>query len=174
MFQGLAQWAIRDGHSDVFPPITLSSRAITYDRMRETKKKKKSVFNKCQQVRKKKHVRGDVFMLQQITKDVAEEAISSPHIQRLSRPSTSIIRPNLWVSILVTPMRRRVRGGAQRLTRKSRSESVIQTRSTPCTNASNGKSSSADGDVMVSTTTSGLRPSIRAFAASTRCIRQKS
>ena len=173
MFQGLAQWAIRDGHSDVFPPITLSTRAITYDRMRETKKKSLSSTS-VNRLEKKKHVRGDVFMLQQITEDVAEEAISSPRIQRLSRPSTSVIRPNLWVSILVTPMRRRVWGGAQRLTRKSRSESVIQTRSTPCTNASNGKSSSADGDVMVSTTTSGLRPSIRAFAASTRCIRQKS
>jgi hypothetical protein len=34
-------------------------------------------------------------MLQQITKDVTEEAISSPRIQRLSRPSASVIRTNL-------------------------------------------------------------------------------
>jgi hypothetical protein len=25
MFQGLAQWAVRDSHSDVLPPISLSS-----------------------------------------------------------------------------------------------------------------------------------------------------
>jgi hypothetical protein len=58
---------------------------------------------------------------------------------------------------------------SQPLTIKSRSASVIQTRSTFCTNASNTSGSSADRDmVLVSTATSGLRLSMRAFAASTR------
>lgn len=107
-------------------------------------------------------------MIQQITKDVTEEAISSPRIQRLSRPSASIIRTNLC-EYLVTQCDDDEFGGSQRLTRKSRSESVIHTRSTPSTNASNSSRSSADRDVIVSTTTSGLRLSIRAFAAFTRC-----
>jgi hypothetical protein len=115
----------------------------------------------------KKHIRGDVLMIQQITKDVTEQAISSPRIQRLSRPSASIIRTNLC-EYLVTQCDDDEFRGAQLLTRKSLSESVIHTRSTPSTNASNLSRSSADGDVMVSTTTSGLRLSIRAFAASTR------
>jgi len=52
---------------------------------------------------------------------------------------------------------------------KSRSASVIHTRSTFCTNALNASGSSADGDVViVSTATSGLRLSMRAFAAFTR------
>jgi hypothetical protein len=111
-------------------------------------------------------------MIQQITKDVTEEAISSPRIQRLSRPSASIIRTNLC-EYLVTQCDDDEFGGAQRLTRKSLSESVIHTRSTPSTNASNSSRSSADRDVIVSTTTSGLRLSIRAFAASTRCKTKK-
>jgi hypothetical protein len=113
---------------------------------------------------KKRHIRGDVFMIQQITKYVTEEAISSPRIKRLSRPSASIIRTNLC-EYLVTQCDNDELG---QLTRKSRSESVIHTRSTPPTNNSNSSRSSADRDVIVSTTTSGLRLSIRAFAASTR------
>ena len=46
-------------------------------------------------------------MFQQITKYVTEEAISSPRIQRLSQPSASIIRTNLF-GYLRDPMRRRL------------------------------------------------------------------
>jgi hypothetical protein len=40
-------------------------------------------------------------MFQQITKDVTEEAISSPCIQRFFRPSARIIRTNLCEPFLV-------------------------------------------------------------------------
>lgn len=132
------------------------------------------------------HSRGEIFVINQVTKDVTDKTICASSIKRLPAPSTCIVHTYLqareregghiarrqsassdfdsWTSV---DHWHRVEDEGGSFTKVSRSASVTQIMSMDASESSSCSSSKIEREDTASIATNGLRLSILGFAAST-------